>query len=360
MTSFPFVGVPIVQAPMAGAVTPELVAAVSNAGGLGSLPVGFTEPAQIGALIARVRALTDRPFAVNLFVDTALTVTDELLQRAHDRLRGVPRGAEASRTRPRRRSRCSISGPSSRPSRQPARRRSASPSACPTRRRWSAAGRPASTRSARPTRSRKRSRWSRPGSTRSARRASRPAATTAASRQPVEFSQIGTLALVPQVVDAVGVPVLAAGGLGDGRAVAAVLALGAAAAQVGSAFLRADESGIPAAFRRVLETEAARRTTMTTTFSGRTARGVHNAFMDAMAEVEDIAPYPYQHWLTRDIRNAAAAQDRAEYLSLWAGQAVALARPLPAAEIVAGLVAEARQAAEAARAPVGHCVTSVR
>ncbi len=358
MKPFPFVDVPIVQAPMAGAVTPELVAAVSNAGGLGSLPVGFTEPAKIAELIARVRARTDRPFAVNLFVDTSAPVRDEVLQRAHDRLR--PFREELGIPHPPAPKIALLDF---------AAQFEAVLAACPAAFSFTFGVPPASVL--------ERCRAANVYTIGSANTVAEAVALERAGvdavcaqgfeagghhgsfAQPVEFSQIGTLALVPQVVDAVGVPVLAAGGIGDGRAVAAVLALGAAAAQVGSAFLRADESGIPAAFRQVLETDAARRTTMTTTFSGRTARGVHNAFMDAMAAVEDIAPYPYQHWLTRDIRNAAAQQNRAEYLSLWAGQAVALARPLPAAQIVAGLLDEARRAAEAARAALGAPVTPV-
>lgn len=348
MQALSFLEIPIVQAPMASATTPELVAAVSNAGGLGSLPVGFTEPAQIAPLVARVRALTARPFAVNLFVDTSAPVAPDLLQRAHDRLRpfraelgiphapapaialldyraqleavlaarpavlsftfGVPEAALFERCRA---AGIVTIGTANTVAEAVALERAGADAVCAQG--FEAGGHHGS------------------------------------FAQPVEFSQIGTLALVPQVVDAVGVPVVATGGIGDGRGVAAVLALGAAAAQLGSAFLRADESGIPAAFRAVLETPAAYRTTMTTTFSGRTARGVHNAFMDALADLDDIAPYPYQHWLTRDIRTAAAQQGRAEYLSLWAGQAVGLARPLPAAAIVSELMEQARQATESGR-----------
>jgi len=88
-------------------------------------------------------------------------------------------------------------------------------------------------------------------------------------------------------------------------------------------------------------------------FSGRHARGVRNRFVDEMTGADEIAPYPQQHYLTRDIRSAATAQGRPEYLSLWTGQAVALAKPLPAAEIVARLLAEARAAAASAAAALG-------
>ncbi len=349
MQALSFLEVPIVQAPMAGASTPELVAAVSNAGGLGSLALGFTEPAQIAPLVARVRALTARPFALNLFVDTSQPVTAEVLQRAHDRLR--PFREELGLPHP------------------PA----PAVALLDARAQYEAvlAERPAVfsfTFGVPPADVLERCRAAGIVTIGTANTVAEAVALERAGvdvvcaqgfeagghhgsfGQPVEFSQIGTLALVPQVVDAVGVPVLAAGGIGDGRGVAAVLALGAAAAQVGSAFLRADEAGTADVVRAVLGSPAARRTSITTVFSGRTARGVHNAFMDALAAVGDVAPYPYQHWLTRDIRTAAAQQGRTEYVSMWAGQAVGLGRALPAAAIVAELLGEAERAARSADA----------
>ncbi len=116
-------------------------------------------------------------------------------------------------------------------------------------------------------------------------------------------------------------PVYAAGGIGDGRGVAAVLALGAQAAALGTAFLLAAESGIVPAYRRVLASERAASTVLTRTFSGRTARGVPNRVTRTLRDPDDIAPYPFQNAMTRDIRTAAAAQHDPEYLSLWAGQA---------------------------------------
>jgi nitronate monooxygenase len=165
---------------------------------------------------------------------------------------------------------------------------------------------------------------------------------------PVEQSLVGTLALVPQVADATGLPVFAAGGIGDGRGVAAALALGARAAALGTAFLLADESGISAAYRQALKSERARRTVLTRVFSGRAARGIVNRATAELRDPDDIAPYPFQNALTRDIRNAAAAQGNAEFLSLWAGQAAPLAREGPAREIVEGLMRETRAALDAA------------
>jgi nitronate monooxygenase len=158
---------------------------------------------------------------------------------------------------------------------------------------------------------------------------------------PFEDGLIGTMALVPQVVDRVKIPVIAAGGIMDGRGVAAALALGAQAAQIGTAFMSCPEAQTPQPHRRALTGREARVTAVTRTFSGRFARGIKNRFMAEMAAGDaDIPPYPIQNELTQDIRKAAAQADKPEYMSLWAGQAAPLSRPMPAGELMARLVAE--------------------
>jgi nitronate monooxygenase len=159
---------------------------------------------------------------------------------------------------------------------------------------------------------------------------------------------IGTLALVPQVVDAVNVPVIAAGGITDGRGLAAVLALGAVAAQCGTAFLRAHEAGTSAPYRAALENARDDETLLTTAFSGRLARGIRNRFSIEMDDPQKRAPYPYQNALTRDLRTKAAQAGNAEFLSLWAGQAFSLARAGAAAQIVRQMLDDALKASEGA------------
>ena len=150
-----------------------------------------------------------------------------------------------------------------------------------------------------------------------------------------EAALVGTMALVPQVVDAVGVPVIASGGIMDGRGVAAALALGADAAQLGTAFLTCDEAGVPAAYKQAILRAGEDQTRVTRAFSGRPARGIVNRLMDELDDEPDaILPFPLQNTLTRAARNAAADQGRSEYLSLWAGQGVRLARQLPAEQLV--------------------------
>ncbi len=153
----------------------------------------------------------------------------------------------------------------------------------------------------------------------------------------------GTLALVPQVVDAVKVPVIAAGGIVDGRGIAAVRKLGASGAQIGTAFLACEESGAHELHRASLFSADARRTTLTRAFSGRLARSVHNDFIDAMSGHDArLAPYPVQNWLTAQFRKAALAAGRADLISLWSGQGAPLLKHRRARELFASLVSQAR------------------
>jgi nitronate monooxygenase len=165
-----------------------------------------------------------------------------------------------------------------------------------------------------------------------------------------DTAMIGTMALVPQVVDAVGVPVIASGGIMDGRGVAAALTLGAQAAQLGTAFLTSDEAGIPPGYKQAILDAREDQTRLTRAFSGRPARGIVNRLMTEIdAQPEAILPFPFQNALTRSARNAAAEQDRAEFLSLWAGQGVRIARRLPAEELVKRIADETAVALEQAR-----------
>jgi nitronate monooxygenase len=160
-------------------------------------------------------------------------------------------------------------------------------------------------------------------------------------------AMIGTISLVPQIVDAVRLPVIASGGIMDGRGIAAALALGASAVQLGTAFLTCDEAGIPDAYKNAIQQAHEDHTRVTRCFSGRPARGIVNRFMSEMesaGSAETILPFPLQNTLTRPLRSAAAQQGRAEFLSLWAGQGVRMARQEPAAKLVAQLVRETETA----------------
>ncbi|GLK16745.1 oxidoreductase [Herbiconiux flava] len=144
--------------------------------------------------------------------------------------------------------------------------------------------------------------------------------------RPPEQSLVGTMALVPQVVDAVGVPVVAAGGIAERRGVAAAAALGADGVQVGTAFLRTRQSAAPESHRQAIAAAAAHDTVLTRAMSGRLARGLPNRATRIVEESGAIAPFPTQNWLTGRFRAEASRLDRGELLSLWAGQSAALAQ----------------------------------
>lgn len=156
---------------------------------------------------------------------------------------------------------------------------------------------------------------------------------------PAEQSLVGTIALVPQVVDAVTIPVVAAGGIGDRRGVAAAFALGASGVQVGTAFLRTRQSAAPDAHRQAISHSPAHGTVLTWAMSGRPARGIPNRAVTTIEQQRAIARFPAQNWLTGQFRAEAARQDQGELLSLWAGQAAALSRSAEAGEVFAELAA---------------------
>lgn len=332
---------PIIQAPMAGANTPELVAAVSNAGGLGMYGAAYLSPDQITEVVTTIRALTDRPFGLNLFAggrDTDQGGDPErilaILGRYHEELGLAPPlvpgylpdpfGAQLEAVLAVKVPVFSFTfGIPSPTALADLRRRGVAVIGTATTvaeaRQLEAAGVDAIVAQ---------------GSEAGGHRGTFAA--------PFEAAMIGTMALVPQVVDVVRVPVIASGGIMDGRGIVAAEALGASAVQLGTAFLTCPETTIPLAYKRAIRAAEADQTAVTRAFSGRPARGIVNEFMRAWQGHDDaILPFPLQNSATRPLRNAAAARDDPRFLSLWAGQAARLARELPAAELLQHLVSEA-------------------
>ena len=153
--------------------------------------------------------------------------------------------------------------------------------------------------------------------------------------------QAGTMALVPQVVDAVKVPVIAAGGIGDGRGIAAALALGAAGAQIGTAYLLAPESKISALHRTALKNADDNSMTLTNLFTGRPARGIVNRYIREVGPMSADAPaFPLAAGAALPLRVAAEAKGSTEFTPLWSGQAPTLAREMPAGALTEKFVAE--------------------
>jgi nitronate monooxygenase len=340
---------PIIQAPMAGgATTPELVAAVSNAGGLGFIGAAYLTPPALRDAIAAVRGRTDKPFGVNLFaggyedaerpVDPAPMLA--VVARHHAAL-GLPEPKPAALT----------------PDPFPAQLETVIESRVPVFSFTFGIPEPADVARLKAqsalvfgtaTTVEEARRLAGAGVDGVIAQGSEAGAHRGTFAAPAEMAMIGTLALVPQVVDAVpGLPVIAAGGIMDGRGIVAAEALGAAAVQMGTAFLTSEEAGIPDAYKDFLTRASEDSTKLTRAFSGRPARGVVNAFMRDVEATGAILPYPLQNELTRPMRLAAAKVGDTERLSLWAGQGVGMARRLPAADLVRRLVAEAESARRA-------------
>jgi nitronate monooxygenase len=159
-----------------------------------------------------------------------------------------------------------------------------------------------------------------------------------------ERRMVGLFALLPQIADAVSIPVIATGGIADARGVAAALVLGASAVMIGTGFLRCPEAKINAVWADTLAKTEADETTITSAFTGRPGRGIANAYTLAWKEpnAPPPAPYPLQRGLTRLMREAAAKAGQADRMQMWAGQAAKLARSEPAEIVTRQLWEEAR------------------
>jgi nitronate monooxygenase len=154
-------------------------------------------------------------------------------------------------------------------------------------------------------------------------------------------AQVGTFALVPQIVDAVKVPVIAAGAVADARRIVAALALGAAAVQIGTAFLHCPESRISPVYRAALRTVPADGTAVTNLMTGRPARGILNRLMREIGPINPIAPdFPLAAGALAPLRAKAEARGSGDFSPMWSGQAASLGRAMPARELTAKLVAE--------------------
>ncbi len=336
---------PIVQAPMASVSTPALAAAVSEAGGLGSLGSAQLDAAALRRQIDEVKAATAKPFNVNFFCherpqdDPARAAAFRARLAgfyADEHLEGVPDPGEAFlpfdeerlavvlETRP-----AVVSfhfGPPRRDWLEAIRQAGclvlASATTVEEARRLEAAGVEVVIAQG----------WEAGGH-------------RGTFHTPFEQAQVGTMALVPQVVDAVSCPVIAAGGIGDGRGVAAALTLGAEAAQLGTSFVLAEESAAPELYRAALAEAAETGTRVTRLFTGRPARALVARYVADMAPHETEVPdYPLPTPMVRPLTQAGLKRGVPDFHPLWSGQAVRLARAEPAAAILARLAREAEAA----------------
>lgn len=332
---------PIIQAPMGGGPsTPALVAAVSNAGGLGSLAGAYLKPEQIAETIHETRALTSRPFAVNLFAggyDHSVPAGAErmldLLAEVHREL-GLP--APELPVIPANPFQDQLDAVLE-----------AQPAVfsftfgIPHREAMDRLGKRGIAVVGTATTAEEAKLLSEAHIDAIIAQGAEAGAHRGTFAGSFENSMTPIRALTRAIAQSTKLPVIASGGIMDGRAIGELVSLGASAAQLGTAFLACPESGASATYKKAILNASGDPTVITRAYSGRPARGIENAFVKLLeGKKEWILPYPVQNALTRSMRTAAARLGRAEYLSLWAGTGVAQARSLPAARLVALLVEE--------------------
>jgi nitronate monooxygenase len=336
---------PIILAPMAGAMDAELAAEVSEAGGLGSLPCAMLTPDGLRDQFAKIRARTDKPVNVNFFCHKIPVLDNAREARWRDRLKPYYQELGVDPSAP-----------------VPSSNRAPFDAAfCEVIEHLEPEvvsfhfGLPADSLLAR---------------VKATGCLVISSATTAAEATWLERhgvdaviaqgyeagghrgmfltdnlpAQIGTLALVPQIADAVKVPVIAAGGIGDARGIAAAFALGASGVQIGTAYLRCPEAKISAPHRAALTSLGSDATALTNLMTGRPARGVINRIMRELGPISTVAPeFPLAAGALAPLRLKAEATGSGDFSPMWCGQAAALGRDLPARELTKKLAAEAQK-----------------
>ncbi len=340
---------PIIQGPLGGLSSERLTAAVSNFGGLGSFGAHGLTPEAIGDVISQIRSLTSKPFAMNLWVsmeDEGARTSDESgfnrsLSPLADHLAAL--GAPQPEYRPYSPARFEdqarvlldanvpalsfIFGVPPREILDECRAKGIVTIGTATTPDEAAVLQDAGVNAIVAS-----------GFEAGGHRGS--------FLRSAEDSLTGTFSLVPQIVDLVDVPVIAAGGIGDARGIVAALALGADGVQLGTAFLACEESGASPVHREALLGKHAGHTALTRGFTGRLARGIHNRLMEELNRKGiEILPYPLQRGVIRNLAVAAEAAGRSDLLPLWAGQSANLSACTDVSAFCKSLVEDVSQIA---------------
>lgn len=335
---------PIIQAGMAGGITtPELVATVSNSGALGSVGAGYMSPEQMRESIREIKKQTDKPFAVNIFVPESPVIPQEEVQRAKEWLRpyreelGVPEKAEVSKLNDTLFEElvnviieesvpvCSFTfGLPSKDIVQRLKQKHIVLIGTATTVEEAIAN-------------------EKSGMDLVVVQGSEAGGHRGTFLGTFEDAMIGTMSLVPQVVDRVNIPVIAAGGIMDGRGVLSALVLGARGVQMGTAFVTSSESGAHTYHKDAILNSTEDLPVITSVFSGKPARGIRNEFIKELSTYKKELPkYPIQNALTQGIRQEAAKQGRPEWMSLWCGQNPRSSNQQSAGEMVTEIIKEVK------------------
>jgi len=333
---------PIIQAGMAGGVTtPELVAAVSNAGALGTLGAGYMSPTQMQDNIRKIKKLTNKPFGVNLFIPEIPDVIDQEIEKANAWLQPFREELNIMEKPEVKKGTASIFeeqiqiileekipvcsftfGIPSKEVVQQLKKRNVVVIGTATTVNEAIAN-------------------EENGMDMVVVQGSEAGGHRGTFMGQFEEAMIGTMALVPQSVDQVKIPVIAAGGIMDGRGVLSALILGAQAVQMGTAFVTSLESGASPQHKEAILNSIEEQSVVTSAFSGKPARGIRNEFITKMTKYEKELPkYPIQNTLTKKIRSEAAKQNRPEWMSLWCGQNPRLSKPQSAMEVVSEICSQ--------------------
>jgi nitronate monooxygenase len=331
----------IIQAPMAGAQGSALAIAVCNAGGLGSLPCALLTPASMREELVRIRAQTDRPYNVNFFChrtpepDTARDAAWRAVLAPYYRKLGLD--ASAIRTDV---ARAPFDAAAAdvleefKPAVVSFHFGLPSPDLLARLRRWGARILSSATTV-------DEARWLEShGADAIVAQGLEAGGHRGMFLSDEVTTQIGTMALLPQIVNAVTIPVIAAGGIVDAKTVAAAIALGAAGVQVGTAYLLCPEANTTAVHRAALKSAAARHTAVTNVFTGRPARGIVNRIMREIGPISAAAPeFPLAAAAIAPLRAKAEGLGLGDFSPLWSGENTSGCREIPAAELTRELAA---------------------
>ncbi|MDM5326660.1 nitronate monooxygenase [Neobacillus sp. CF12] len=340
---------PIIQAPMAGGITTSrLVAEVANAGGLGMIGAGYMTPSQIRDQIREIKRLTSNPFGINLFIPNKFTCSEKevksaaaLLQPIREQLNlppddgvDIPTSNHLFETFTEQIKViieekvpvCSFTF------------------GVPSLELINELKHHTILLIGTATTVKEAIEIEKLGMDMVVVQGSEAGGHRGNFSSNNQESLIGLMSLIPQVADHVSIPVIAAGGIMDGRGIMASLCLGAKGVQMGTAFLTCIESGAPNIHKDAILQSHEDQIVLTRSFSGKEARGIKNKFISEMQKHEESLPdFPVQNSLTQHIRKASVSQNNPDYMSLWSGQSPRLARNLTVEAFMKSVIAEAKE-----------------